>query len=91
MTEQVAPPRQTGEEQAKPCPTCGTPRTKLHNSDGSTSPAPCPKCFAAGKLDGEATQVSGPNSGLSPEVVPLPAQEAGEAALPREHGTEVTS
>lgn len=38
-------PRETGEEQASPCPRCGSPRHLLHNGDGSTSPSPCPKCF----------------------------------------------
>jgi hypothetical protein len=82
-------PRQTGEEQGKPCPTCGTSRSLLHNDDGSTSPAPCPKCFGAKPLDDAVTAVTGPNSTLSPQVAPL-SQSASEEAPPRSVGTEVT-
>lgn len=90
MTEHVAEtplPRETGEEQAKPCPNCGGPRTLIKNADGSSSPAPCTTCFGEVARDEAVQQVDQAQvTGDTAEVLPLVSEQAAESPLPREQG-----
>ncbi len=72
-------PRETGSEKSEAsCPNCGGAVGVNESAYGSTSPAPCPKCYPATEKAG-ASSPSAPPRELGSDVAANAGSQEGES------------